>query len=147
MNKIILYLIGVFLLPLSAIYAQESSDKTKFNPLEKSTISLYEDYDFKSEFVVHINSDKTNHFCLIDKSQFKSDFEFLYFHQLANQAGCAVIYNHGVPENMAWLVSKKTKTKTSTLEQILRFKESSSNVEEEYTEIQKNNFIESLKNR
>ena len=113
-----------FLLFFVATYAQENNIKTipevnlnsaviepikydgAFDSLDSSIISQVTKIDFSKKNVIHLLTDNYNHFYLFNLSILEDRFERIYFYKGIVKLNFFIQIDHGLPSNVAWIISE-----------------------------------------
>ena len=128
-----------FLLFFVAINAQENSNNTKmdsnslnmksgltspiiydgiFESLNPSVISSISEIKFENRNLLHLLSDKNNHYNLFNLSILEDSFEKIYFIKGIVKLNFFIQTEHGLHSNLAWIISDNKNDNTTTCSQI-----------------------------
>lgn len=128
-----------FLLFFVAINAQENSYNTKmdsnslnmnsgltspiiydgvFESLNPSVISQISEIKFENRNLIHLLRDKNNDFYLFNLSVLEDSFERIYFFKGIVKLNFFIQIDHGLPSNVAWIISENKNENKITYSQI-----------------------------
>lgn len=128
-----------FLLFFVAINAQENSYNTKmdsnslnmnsgltspiiydgvFESLNPSVISQISEIKFENRNLIHLLRDKNNDFYLFNLSVLEDSFERIYFFKGIVKLNFFIQIDHGLPSNVAWIISENKNENKITHSQI-----------------------------
>jgi hypothetical protein len=130
----------------AASFGQEKTNRETvevYQSLSPTEIAKYSNYDFKDNFAMLLESDKTRNYFFLDLSKMSTSFELKYFLYLAYQSGNGVQISHGLSQDRAWFIVDKKSSEREALKQILKLKQSALDKEKSLTESEKKDWIKS----
>lgn len=146
-RKMLAVFMMVFLFGFSfESFGQEKSNRKEvevYHSLAPSEIAKHSNFDFKENFAVLLETDKTSNYFFLDLSKLVSSFEMKYFLYLAYQSGNRVQISHGLSNNRAWFIVDKKSPESSALRQILDIRKAASEKDKLLTEREKTDWVKS----
>ena len=89
-----------------------------FESLNPSVISQISEIKFENRNLIHLLTDKNNNFYLFNLSVLEDSFERIYFFKGIVKLNFFIQIDHGLPSNVAWIISENKNENKITYSQI-----------------------------
>lgn len=146
LKKGVVFIVIFFFGYTTASFGQEKTNKVEsgvYHSLAPTEIAKYGNYDFKEDFAVLLESDKTSNYFFLDLSKLSSSFELNYFLYLAYQSRNEIQISHGLSADRAWFVVDKKSSKNEALQLIMSMKQRTIEKSKTLTENEKKDWVKS----
>lgn len=151
-----------FFLFFVAINAQENSNNTKmdsnslnmnsgltspiiydgvFESLNPSVISSISEIKFENRNLIHLLTDNYNHFYLFNLPILEDSFERVYFYKGIVKLNFFIQIDHGLPSNVAWIISENKNENKITHSQIEKLVTETKSVSYNMSKSEKENWL------